>query len=314
MIYKMCSWSNLKLEGWSAAASQGDDDLPPTQLRLIAGETKLRVALKRRLADCARLHTRVAVQFGDVMWILSQSQLRAASKLAQSLMNAGVESAKTERRKPPPRSQTLKPSTLPGQTSEHRRLKGLSVKEKAYHAKMVEYQEGRRNLPSYEVIQDSFHLQTGKLNLQLCDDTSIGSGGSTVEGSMKIELSDVGVDVYFDQQAGAGRCHWNKANDIILRNTKWSRKLMERASKTQHMDLPSVSLSNLREKGIVVRCSDFSVGALRSGKMEKGLLPVMTCDKKTFNIPEDMHNPAFQVGVTIYQYPIECGNRFLGKC
>ena len=130
------------------------------------------------------------------------------------------------------------------------------------------------------------------------------------------------MDVYFDQPAGSGRHHWNKSNDLILKNHRWSRKKVERASKTQYLTLPSVSLSNLRERGVVIRCGNFSVQALKTGDertragTKRGVptLPVLTSDKKTFNIPDDFHNPAVQVGLTTYFYPDSCGNKFLGEC
>ena len=92
------------------------------------------------------------------------------------------------------------------------------------------------------------------------------------------------------------------------------------ASKTQFVELPSVNLSFLRERGVVIRCSNFSVGALRKGGKKKSrknadllmTLPIITSDKATFNIPDDIHNPAFQVGVSLYFYPDKYGNKFLG--
>ena len=84
------------------------------------------------------------------------------------------------------------------------------------------------------------------------------------------------------------------------------------------MDLPSVNLNELRERGIVVRCANFSVDALRSDETKKekrktSPLPVVTSDKKTFNIPDDVYNPAFQVSITLYHYPDKCGSKFLCK-
>ena len=92
--------------------------------------------------------------------------------------------------------------------------------------------------------------------------------------------------------------------------------MIERASKTQYMDLPSVNLSELRERGVIVRCANFSVGALRSESEKKRTsksLPIITSDKKTFNIPDDVYNPAFQLSMTLYHYPDKCGTKFLCK-
>ncbi len=97
---------------------------------------------------------------------------------------------------------------------------------------------------------------------------------------------------------------------------------MSKASKMQYVDLPSVHLGYLRERGVVIRCADFSVGTLRSNSSSKSsshhhpthaALPVVACDKKTFNIPDDVHNPAFQVGLTMYFYADKYGNKFLGE-
>ena len=68
---------------------------------------------------------------------------------------------------------------------------------------------------------------------------------------------------------------------------------------------------------MVIRCSDFSVNALKKGSGSKAdstprTLPVLTSDKATFSIPNDRHNPALQVGITLYFYPDKYASKFLG--
>ena len=324
IIYKMCSWNNLKIEANSAVKSISSNAFVPTQLRLIAGETKIMVALKRRIADCAVLYTRASVHLGDVVWIVSQSQLRAISKLIQSFLEAALKTAHQSQESntsPEPtsgevRREGKRKGDVPkvGKKADGRNTKTrpkVTPREKAFQQTIADFREGRRNLPPYEVIQDSFHLRTGKVDLQLCDDTTV---GSTVEGSMLIQLLELVVDVYFDQPARSGRNHWNKANDLISNNVRWSRELVEKASKTQHLDLPSINLPDLHEMGVVVRCTEFTIEALRTGQRgDTSTLPIITSDKKTFSIPENVHNPAFQVGITMYHYPAECGDKFLGE-
>ena len=319
IIYKMCSWNSLKVEAQSTVQSMKNSRFVPTQLRLIAGETRIRVALKRRIADCTVLYTRISVHLGDVVWIVSQSQLRAVSKLVQSFLDAAVRTAQRDRESV---EGSDSPEASPGEVRrggkkkggalEGRRVPKVTPKERAFQQTMVNFREGKRNLPAYEVIQDSFHLRTGKVDLQLCDDTSMGENESAVEGSVLIRLFELTVDIYFDQPAGSGRNHWNKANDLLINGVKWSRDLIQKASKTQHMDLPSVSLPDLHERGVVVRCAEFRIDALKSGhKNDDSILPIIMSDKKTFSIPDDFHNPAFQIAVTTYHYPDECGDKFL---
>lgn len=92
IIYKLCSWSSLKVEGWSTASKSTH-----SHLRLIAGETQIRIAFKRRISTSSILHTRFSVHFGDIIWIVTQSQLRAVSRLVQSLMDSAVKVAQRGR-------------------------------------------------------------------------------------------------------------------------------------------------------------------------------------------------------------------------
>ena len=55
--------------------------------------------------------------------------------------------------------------------SEKRKSKGLSQKEREMKQKMYEYRSGLANMPAYEVIQNSVHIQTGNIDLQFCDDS-----------------------------------------------------------------------------------------------------------------------------------------------
>ena len=74
------------------------------------------------------------------------------------------------------------------------------------------------NIPRYKVIQNSFHLRSGKIDLQLCNDVVKEDGSSKVQGSMLIQLTELVVDVYLDQPAGVGRAQWNMANDLTAKN------------------------------------------------------------------------------------------------
>ena len=47
VTFKVCSWSGVKIEGWSTGNSSGADSiLPGAVLRMIANETKIRIAFK----------------------------------------------------------------------------------------------------------------------------------------------------------------------------------------------------------------------------------------------------------------------------
>ena len=67
--------------------------------------------------------------------------------------------------------------------SKSSRQKEVAMKERIQH-----YRDGTLNLPAHEVIQNSFHFKTGKVDLQLCDDTSGSGVTDTVQGSMLIQV------------------------------------------------------------------------------------------------------------------------------
>ena len=310
IIYKSCTWSSLKLEG-SGIDDEGNK-LLVEPVRLMASSSEIHVTLKRRLNDCKVLYTRMSVDLGDLSWVISQENLKSVSLLVQSLIEAAVKWNQKEREK----MELLRGSrdsldsiesgssiaSSKDEDSRHVRKNKSSKKdlrrETSVRNRELRYQLGQTNLPTYEVIQDSIHIKSGSVNLQLCDGN----------GSLLLQVNGLIVDIYLDQLATTGRCHWNKANVKLDDATDWSSKLVKTAEKIQYVDLPSINLYKLRERGIVVRCTDFCI---RSEKEE--LLPIISCDNKTFSLPNDLDNPAFQFVIALYYYPLEEGHRFLGK-
>ena len=313
IIYKKCTWTSLKVEGWEVVNEKKD---ARSQLRLITSDTEIHIALKRSIADCSIMHMRVSVHLGDIIWALTQSQLKAASMLAQSLLEAGVKWAQKEREEQSRwrgsqesiDSVSMSSVGYPEEDNEVKkkprqsRKKGSKDQMKIARLSQLEweYQQGRRNLPPYEVIQDSFHIKTGTVNLQLCDD----------KGSLLLQLKELIVDIYLDQAAASGRFHWHRANSKLEENAQWSTNLVRLASKVQHVDLPSVNLYKLRERSFIVRCAHFQICSISGPSSD---LPIIASDKETFKIPDVADNPAIQCGLTMYYYTADQAHRFLGE-
>ena len=329
IIYKKATWSSIKIEG--QGIEDGSNSPSPTpsspssvlsQLRLVTSLTEIRVTLKRQLSNCKVLYTRVSVNLGDLVWVVTQRQLKALSKLFQSLTDAAVNFAQHEREEAArlhssrESLESIESFVSHGSSQEEgkddkkkikrtkspRRTEKDAQKERGLINRLLEYQIGVKNLPSYEVVQDSFHLKTGNVDIQLCDEKA----------SLLLQVKKLLVDVYMDQLAGSGRKHWNKSNIKLQDNVDWSSGLVQLASKRQDVNIPSVNSYRLRERGVVIRCSDFSIKSIADGSSQE-LLPIISCDKETFNLPNDIENPAFQCGVTLYYYPVEEGNKFLGR-
>ena len=86
---------------------------------------------------------------------------------------------------------TQKQDTSEGAKKKKMRPKSSSQREraKAVQERVSQYRDGKLNLPAHDVVQNSIHFKTGKVDLQLCDDT-MSSGGvtDTVQGSMLIQV------------------------------------------------------------------------------------------------------------------------------
>lgn len=142
---------------------------------------------------------------GDIIWILTQSQLRAVSRLVQSLMDAAVrthqqqegeedsddgdsygslESVYSEKG-----SQKSDKPDKDAKKKKRKQSKSSSQKEKVIQERIAQYREGKQNLPAHEVIQNSFHFKTGKVDLQLCDDTTDSGVTDAIQGSMLIQVN-----------------------------------------------------------------------------------------------------------------------------
>lgn len=309
VIYKKATWSSIKVEGSGVEDDTKEHHL--SQLRLITSVTEIRVSLKRQLSNCKVVSTRVSMILGDLVWVVTQSQLKALSRLAQSLTESAVNFAQFERVRLRSSCESLDSIESSSSVYEERkpdkpmkRSQSPRKDDKDIHKanRLLEYQMGVKNLPSYEVIQDSFHLKTGNVDIQLCDENA----------SLLLQVRELLVDVYLDQLAGSGRCHWNKSNIRLQENVVWSNNLIRQADKKQDVSLASVNIYRLRERGILIRCSDFCIKSV-TDDCNDSLLPIMSCDKETFNLPNDVDNPAFQCGITLYYYPVEAGNKFLGE-
>ena len=142
----------------------------------------------------------------------------------------------------------------------------LALREK-YRAekleeKLKEYQDGRQPLPTFEVVQNSFHIRSGRLDIQFCDDVNKSTDIGGVNSSLLIMLEEFALDLYLDQKAFSGRRHWAGYNRIVQEQVRWMRSLkdslMEQQQKRPASDTnPCIHLDKLHEIGIKLNWQSF---------------------------------------------------------
>eukprot|EP00731_Ephydatia_muelleri_P006094 Em0003g342a len=270
IVYKMCSWDSVKMEGVSLP-NTGQD-----KLRLVSQETFVRLALKRRISDCSVVHSRVSIHLGDLLCILTQSQLRATSLLIQRLTESSLHMEEEEE------EEEKEGKKASSNTKNHPKAQKQSTPHPSIPA------TPHPGLPGWQAQPLPLPGHPGLLPPQNA-------------GRMNIVFERVMLDMYPDQAARSGHHHWNRANDLIKSNVKWSAEMLGAASKGRDEGVERdvfVSLGDLREMGVVLRCAEFAINAVR-----KKVLPLITSDKATFKIPDDDDNPAITDGDHIVQLP-----------
>ena len=343
ILYKEIKLASMRISGESAQVLSSVDRA--MQLKLVMGETNIRVAYKRRISTSAIMYIRFVLRLGDMVLILTQSQLKGASLLIQSIIKRGLDSYHKQKK----RKQQEKSKAAENEKRQHLSYRGSDKKPKKssppkknvavvdantpketvvalrekyrterLEEKLREYQDGRQSLPVFEVAQNSFHIRSGRLDIQFCDDVNKSMDLGGVNSSLLMTLEKFALDLYFDQKAYSGRRHWAGNNRITQQQVKWARSLrdslMEQQQKSPASDSkPRIHLDNLHEIGFKAHWQSFRIDSVSTTAMRNSSLPLLRSDKATFNIPDDREYPAVQVNVTVYHYPDVFGSKYLGN-
>lgn len=341
ILFKEIKLASIRISGESSQALSSVDQGMP--LKLVMSETTIRVAYKRRISTSAVMYTRFVLRLGDMVLILTQSQLKGTSLLIQSVIRRGLDSyhkqkkrkqeeklkteenemrqkishssaKKPKKTSPPKKNVTVVDASTPKETV-------LALREK-YRAekleeKLKEYQDGQQALPVFEVVQNSFHIRSGRLDIQFCDDINRTTEVGGINSSLLITLEKFNLDLYLDQKAFTGRKHWAGCNRIVETQVSWARSLkdslMEQQEKRPGSDSkPRIHLDKLHEIGIKFNWQNFRIDSVSTTTMRNLSLPLLRSDKATFNIPDDREYPAVQVNITLYHYPDVFGSMYLG--
>lgn len=152
IIFKEIEWQAVRIE-----ANALTNWILTTPLRLIANQSKIRITLKKRMADCGIICTKVEVNMDDVLWVLTDSQVFAAMTFVDDLRNIIVNNHSTQVSLPPKSQECV--SALKSPSITHKTLSQRQLDVERFFSKLSE---------------SSYHFFTGRIELHLCDDISQG--------------------------------------------------------------------------------------------------------------------------------------------
>ncbi|XP_040201153.1 UHRF1-binding protein 1-like [Rana temporaria] len=326
LTFKEINWQMIRIE--ADAIQSSDHEIMSAPVRLITNQSKIRVTLKRKLKDCNVVASKLVLILDDLLWVLTDSQLKAMVQYAKSLSEAIEKS--TEQRKSMARTQshTVWPSSQ-------------QVKTQQSTTTAEQNQAILKLFRDFDVKETSYHLLISHLDLHICDD--IHSKEKVLDrritgGAMQLSFSQLTVDYYPYHREEDSCCHWMHYGDATKTRCSWAQELLQefkcnvdmlkqavkdhsssspiktvpnvsqqyggsdsgiKVSPTASLELPK---SKLMSSSFVVRVADFNIYQVSTADQCRSSPKTMiSCNKKSLYLPQEMS--AIHIEFTEYYFP-----------
>ncbi|KAM8980505.1 UHRF1-binding protein 1-like isoform X2 [Sarcophilus harrisii] len=347
LTFKEINWQMIRIE--ADAIQSSHLEIMSAPVRLITNQSKIRVTLKRRLKDCNVIATKLVLILDDLLWVLTDSQLKAMVQYAKSLSEAIEKS--TEQRKSMASESTQSSTPAPS-----------SQQVKTPHTSSVPDLNDTiaKLFNDFDVKETSHHLVISHLDLHICDDIHAKEKDTSrriTGGAMQLSFSHLTVDYYPYHKAGDSCSHWMHYSDATKTKNGWAKELLDEFSynvemlkqavkdhnvdsppkspthaPSQHVPIgkesvpkgisrtPSISSQQSKVKlmssSVVVRLADFNIYQVSTADQYRSSPKTMiSCNKKSLYLPQEMS--AVYIEFTEYYYPdgkdfpIPCPNLYV---
>uniref|UniRef100_A0A8C6X4D6 Bridge-like lipid transfer protein family member 3A n=1 Tax=Naja naja TaxID=35670 RepID=A0A8C6X4D6_NAJNA len=339
LTFKELTWQTLRIE--ADATESGEQDPLTTPLRLITNQGKIQISLKRKTKDCNVVASKLMFLLDDLLWVLTDSQLKAMMKYAESLSEAMEKSAQQRKSLAPEPVQITPP--VPSTQQSWPQSFGSTHKAISQYFEM------------YDMKESSYHLLISRLDLHICDDSHTRETGASkhgiVGGAMQLTFRKMGFDYYPFHWAGDSCRHWVRYCDAMETWEHWAKKLvnefqnkmgkyseeigsaffktaekesplkkrqdavssspksstekgLHQASTPPHtlLGLQWPAWNRLRSSCLVVRVDDLDIHQVSTaGQQSKKPSTLLSCRRKLLKLPE--HTSAIHIVFTEYYFP-----------
>uniref|UniRef100_A0AAQ6AK13 Chorein N-terminal domain-containing protein n=1 Tax=Amphiprion ocellaris TaxID=80972 RepID=A0AAQ6AK13_AMPOC len=337
LTFKEISWQMIRIE--ADAIQSAEHEMLSAPIRLITNQSKIRVTLKRRIKDCNVVASKLILILDDLLWVLTDSQLKAMVQYAKSLSEAMEKSAQ-QRKSMATEDQVS--SAPPSAQQVRTQQASTAADQSATMAKLFS---------AYDVCETSHHLQITHLDLHICDDIHAKDkviNKRVTGGAMQLSFSSITLDYYPFHRAGDSCVHWMHYSEATKTRESWARNLLDEFksnvemlksavrdqqapapahSSPQHGKIstssssafssppPQTPKTQLMSSSVVLRMADFSIYQVSTADQRRSSPKAMiSCNKKSLYLPPEM--PAIHVEFTEYyfpdgkDYPIPCPNLY----
>ncbi|XP_013907881.1 PREDICTED: UHRF1-binding protein 1-like [Thamnophis sirtalis] len=332
LTFKEINWQMIRIEADAIQSSQ--HEIMSAPVRLITNQSKIRIILKRRLKDCNVVASKLILILDDLLWVLTDSQLKAMVQYAKSLSEAIEKSA--EQRK------SLASEPMQSSMSAYN---SQEMKTQQSSAASDQNDAIERLFNDFDVKETSYHLEISHLDLHICDDiyTKEKDANRRVSGgAMQLSFSQLTIDYYPFHKADESCSHWMHYSDATKTRSEWAEELLQefkgnvellkQAVRDHKLDSPLkspfqdspqhiqigkdqmskgisktfVSSQQPKEKlmssPVVVRLADVNFYQVSTAdQCRRSPKTLISCNKKSLYLPQEM--PAIHIEFTEYYYP-----------
>ncbi|XP_043208807.1 UHRF1-binding protein 1-like, partial [Amphibalanus amphitrite] len=198
LIFKELQWQTVKME----ARSTLDQGLSP--LRLITNQSHCRIVIKKKINDCSVMGCRLVLILDDLLWVLTDEQMKAALHFLDSLSGLIQKATEHSHQVKAVRKLESLPEYQAQQNQSTRRSQGNTALSRVF--------------AKYDVVETSYHLYSDRIDLHLCDDPGEGrSCAPELEagGALQVTFKQLELDYYPYHLAYGDRRHWVRYGESI---------------------------------------------------------------------------------------------------
>ncbi|XP_072097611.1 bridge-like lipid transfer protein family member 3B isoform X5 [Mobula birostris] len=217
LTFKEITWQMIRIE--ADAIQNEEHDILSAPVRLITNQSKLKVSLKRRLKDCNVVASKLVLILDDLLWVLTDSQLKAMAQYSKSLSEVIEKSA--QQRKSMASAPTQSATPLPVSQQVRTQQAAATADQNDAIAKLFS---------AFDVKETSYHLIISHLDLHICDDIHVKERGFPREitgGAMQLSFTQITVDYYPYHRAGDSCQHWMHYNESTKTRSNWAKELLK---------------------------------------------------------------------------------------
>ncbi|XP_070392179.1 bridge-like lipid transfer protein family member 3A isoform X2 [Dermacentor albipictus] len=259
LLFRQLQWQMMRLEAHARGAHAG------APLRLITNGARCRIVLKKRLADCSLVASRLVLVLDELLWALTDAQLVAALHLGHSLA-ALVRKAAVQGRRHRAASSTLPtPDHFSTSSAPPSSQRGGGGGGGAPKSPLVEF------FRQHDVLETSYHMFCTRIDLHLCDDMDpkeTRSNWGPLQGgaALQVLLEKLLIDYYPFHGAASSRNQWLKYSEPTSGRQTWVQQMLSHwaeggpsSSSTPGSSPSSRDWRTLMSSCLLVRLEEFSM-------------------------------------------------------